>query len=297
MLYVLIFLFVDVCSCLKMLCLLFCCVCGMYVIGQYVSCSCGVGLEFVQYWVYELGDVLCQIDWKLYVCLDCFFVCEFECESLVMVWVLVDVSVLVIQVDCVCLDWLWLDYVCVIVVCLVELVLQQGDWFGLIVVGGDGVWLVLVGSGLCQCDCVYLLLCQLYVYGGWLVVMVLCLVWECVQVGDMLIVLGDGFDDVGIVLLEWLVVVWCEVLYFQLFSVEECDFLFIDGYCFYDLEIGEELFGDGCVICEGYLVWFVVVQCVLYVCFQVVGIVMVMGYLDQLLDVFLCILFVLGSVV
>lgn len=30
----------------------------------------------------------------------------------------------------------------------------------------------------------------------------------------MLIVLGDGFDDVGIVLLEWLVVVWCEVLYF-----------------------------------------------------------------------------------
>jgi uncharacterized protein (DUF58 family) len=268
---------------------------GAHAIGQHASRSRGAGLEFAQYRAYEPGDALRQIDWKLYARSDRFFVRESERESPVTVWVLVDTSASATQADRARPDWSRLDHACATAACLVELALQQGDRFGLIAVGGDGVRLVPAGSGPRQRDRVHLLLRQLHAQGGWPATAALRPVWERVQAGDMLIALGDGFDDAGVDLLERLAAARREVMLIQLLSAEERDFPFTDGHRFHDPETGEELLGDGRAIRDGYLARFAAAQRALLARLQAAGIVAATGYLDQPLDAPLRTLFAPGS--
>jgi uncharacterized protein (DUF58 family) len=268
---------------------------GAHGIGQHASRSRGAGLEFAQYRAYEPGDALRQIDWKLYARSDRFFVRESERESPITSWVLLDATASAAQHDRARPSWSRLDQACATAACLVELALQQGDRFGVIAVNGRGVQLVPAGSGPRQRDRVHLLLRQLQAQGGWPAVDTLRPVWERVQAGDLLVALGDGFDEAGIVLLERLAAARREVLQLQLLSADERDFPFTDGHRFRDPETGEELLGDGRAIRADYLARFGQAQHALQARLHASGIAHVVGYMDQPLDAPLRLLFGPGS--
>ncbi|MCF7751133.1 DUF58 domain-containing protein [Bacillus subtilis subsp. subtilis] len=257
---------------------------GAHGIGQHASRSRGAGLEFAQYRAYEPGDELRQIDWKLYARSDRFFVRESERESPITSWVLIDASASAAQSDRVRPDWSRLDHACATAACVVELALQQGDRFGVIAVNGNGVQLVPAGSGPRQRDRVHLLLRQLRAHGCWPAVEALRPVWERVQPGDLLVALGDGFDEDATVLLERLAAARREVLQVQLLGADERDFPFTDGHRFRDPETGEELLGDGRAIRADYLARFAQAQQALQARLHASGIAYVAGYLDQPLD-------------
>ncbi len=257
---------------------------GAHGIGQHASRSRGAGLEFAQYRAYEPGDELRQIDWKLYARSDRFFVRESERESPVTVWVLVDATASARQHDRARPEWSRLDHACALAACVVELALQQGDRFGVIAVNGDGVQLIPAGSGARQRDRVHLLLRQLRASGGWPASASLRPVWERVLAGDLLVALGDGFDEAATVLLERLAAARREVLQVQLLTAEEREFPFTEGHRFRDPETGEELLGDGRALRAAYLAEFGAAQRALQARLQGSGIAHVTGYLDQPLD-------------
>jgi uncharacterized protein (DUF58 family) len=60
--------------------------------GAHDSRQRGAGIEFSQYRVYEPGDELSKVDWKLFARSDRYFVREAERESEINVWFVVDCS-------------------------------------------------------------------------------------------------------------------------------------------------------------------------------------------------------------
>lgn len=257
---------------------------GAQGIGQHASRSRGAGLEFAQYRAYEPGDELRQIDWKLYARSDRFFVRESERESPVTIWILLDATASAGQRDRDRPAVSRLDHACATAACIVELALQQGDRFGLIAVNGDGVQLVPASSGARQRDRVHLLLHRLRAHGTWPAADALRPVWERVHANDMLVALGDGFDEAGTVLLERLAAARRDVTQLQVLTADERDFPFQDGHRFRDPETGEELLGDGRAIRDDYLARFADAQRLLQSRLQRGGIAHVLTHTDQPLD-------------
>ena len=60
--------------------------------GTHHSVQRGVGIEFSQYRVYEPGDELSKVDWKLFARSDRYFVREAERESDINIWLVIDSS-------------------------------------------------------------------------------------------------------------------------------------------------------------------------------------------------------------
>lgn len=60
--------------------------------GLHASHQRGVGIEFSQYRIYEPGDELSKVDWKLFARSDRYFVREAERESEINVWFVLDCS-------------------------------------------------------------------------------------------------------------------------------------------------------------------------------------------------------------
>ena len=65
--------------------------------GAHNSIQRGVGIEFSQYRVYEPGDDLSKVDWKLFARSDRYFVREAERESDINVWLILDTSASMLQ--------------------------------------------------------------------------------------------------------------------------------------------------------------------------------------------------------
>ncbi len=225
-------------------------------IGLHASRSRGAGLEFAQYRAYEPGDELRQIDWKLYARSDRFFVRESERESPLTVWLLLDATASMQQADQIRRDWTRLHAAKALAACIAELALQQGDAFGLIALNGNGVQLVPAGNGLRQRDRLHLQLHALQAHGRWPAQERLAPVWERIAGNDMVVMIGDGFDEAGIALAERLAKAGRDVIHLQLLTVEERDFPFRDGHRFRDPETGDELLGDGAAIRTDYLARF-----------------------------------------
>ncbi|OEZ01002.1 MULTISPECIES: DUF58 domain-containing protein [Stenotrophomonas] len=257
---------------------------GAQSIGQHASRSRGAGLEFAQYRAYEPGDELRQIDWKLYARSDRFFVRESERESPVTIWILLDATASAGQCDRARPAVSRLDHASAVAACIIELALQQGDRLGLIAISGEGVQLVPAGSGARQRDRIHLLLHRLRAHGAWPASDALRPVWERVQANDMLIALGDGFDEAGTVLLERLAAARRDVAQLQILTADERDFPFQDGHRFRDPETGEELLGDGRAIRDDYLARFAEAQRLLQSRLQRGGIAHVVTHTDQPLD-------------
>lgn len=253
-------------------------------IGAHASRSRGAGLEFAQYRAYEPGDELRQIDWKLYARSDRFFVRESERESPITVWLLLDASASMSQEDQARPDWQRLDAAKALVACLAELAMQQGDAFGLIALGGDGVQLLSAGNGLRQRDRLHLLLHTLQAKGQWPPQQRLSPLWERIASNDLVVMIGDGFDAAGIELAERLAKARRDVVHLQLLTVEERDFPFRDGHRFRDPETGDELLSDGATVRAEYLTRFQEAQRVLDARLQAAGIRHDTAYLDEAID-------------
>ncbi|MBD8697255.1 DUF58 domain-containing protein [Stenotrophomonas sp. CFBP 13718] len=257
---------------------------GMSGIGQHASRSRGAGLEFAQYRAYEPGDELRQVDWKLYARSDRFFVRESERESPITVWLLLDTTASAGQTDRVDPGRSRLDHMRLLAACVVELALQQGDRFGLLAIDGEGLQLVPAGHGARQRDRVYLQLQALRARGGWPAAERLRPLWERVRPGDLLLCIGDGFDETGVVLLEQLARARRDVVLLQVLTADERDFPFDAGHRFRDPETGEEVRGEGAAIRSDYLQRFAEARTALQSRLQAGGIASATSWLDQPLD-------------
>lgn len=253
-------------------------------IGMHASRSRGAGLEFAQYRAYEPGDELRQIDWKLYARSDRFFVRESERESPLTVWLLLDATASMQQADRARRDWTRLHAAKALAACIAELALQQGDAFGFIALNGNGVQLVPAGNGLRQRDRLHLQLHALQAHGQWPAQERLAPVWERIAGNDMVVMIGDGFDEAGIALAERLAKAGRDVVHLQLLTVEERDFPFRDGHRFRDPETGDELLGDGAAIRADYLARFAEAQRRLDARLQAAGIRHDTACLDEPID-------------
>lgn len=222
-------------------------------IGAHASRSRGAGLEFAQYRAYEPGDEPRQIDWKLYARSDRFFVRESERESPITVWLLLDATASMGQADQLRPDWTRLHAAKALAACVAELALQQGDAFGLVAIHGEGLQLLPAGTGLRQRDRLHLQLHALRANGQWPEPQRLAPIWERIATNDMVVMIGDGFDDAAIALAERLANAGRDVVHLQLLTVEERDFPFRDGHRFREPETGEELLADGPAVRAGYL--------------------------------------------
>ena len=264
---------------------------GASGIGQHASRSRGAGLEFAQYRAYEPGDALRQIDWKLYARSDRFFVRESERESPITAWLLLDATGSAGQRDRGGAGRSRLDHMRQLAACLVELALQQGDHFGLLVIDGEGLQLVPAAQGARQRDRVHLQLQAVQARGSWPAPDRLRPLWERVRPGDLLLAIGDGFDEAGIVLLEQLASARREVALLQVLTADERDFPFDAGHRFRDPETGEELLGDGAAIRSDYLQRFAQARAQLQARLQASAIASATAWLDQPLDQPLQVLF------
>lgn len=218
---------------------------GAQGIGAHTSRSRGTGLEFAQYRAYEQGDEPRQIDWKLYARSDKFFVREAERESPLVLWILIDASASMAQADAKRPGWSRLDAAKALAACLAELAIAQGDRFGLIALHEDGLRMLAPGAGPRHRDRLLIELHALTAGGGFPEAARLAPLWERIGAQDLVVMLGDFFDEGGVALVERLAAARREALAIQLLTVEERDFPFEGGHRFRDPETGEELLGDG----------------------------------------------------
>uniref|UniRef100_A0A8J7VWG9 DUF58 domain-containing protein n=1 Tax=Coralloluteibacterium stylophorae TaxID=1776034 RepID=A0A8J7VWG9_9GAMM len=210
-------------------------------IGHHHSRSRGEGLEFAQYRGYEPGDDLRRIDWKLYGRSDRYFVREAERESPLTLWLLVDASASMGQADAARPQRSRLAAAVEFAAALVEVALRQADRFGLLIVAGGALDVVPAGAGLRQRDRCLLALRGVTAAGSWPDEAALRPAWERVAAGDLLVSLGDHFDEAGVRLLERLAAARREVASIQILTAEERDFPFRGGHRFRDPETGVEL--------------------------------------------------------
>ena len=252
--------------------------------GLHRSRSRGAGMEFVQYRGYEPGDELRRIDWKLYARSDRFFVREAERESPLNVWVMLDASGSMAQADEERPGWSRLDAARALAACVFEVALAQGDPFGLALAGNDALALVPAAAGMRQRDRLLMALRDTAAGGGPLAPERLAPLWQRIGPEDVVVVLGDFFDDASTVLAERLAAARREVLAIQLLTVAERDFPFGDGRLFRDPETGAELPGDGPAMREGFLARFGQARRELQARFNAAGIRHAEYVLDEPLD-------------
>ncbi|MFT4198345.1 MAG: DUF58 domain-containing protein [Pseudoxanthomonas sp.] len=253
-------------------------------IGLHASRSRGAGLEFAQYRAYEPGDDLRQVDWKLYARSDRFFVREAERESPLTLWLLLDASASAAQADQRRPGHTRLDAIKTLAACAAEVALRQGDRFGLVAVRGDGLALLPAAAGPRQRDRLWLALQALQAQGGWPPAEVLRPVWERIAAHDLVLALGDGFDDGALDLLERLAGARREVLQLQVLCCDERDFPFAGSHRFVDPETGEAVPGDGAAMRADYLRRFDAAQRARRARLQAAGIRHATTWLDQAPD-------------
>lgn len=221
--------------------------------GLHASPSRGAGLEFAQYRAYEPGDELRQVDWKLYARSDRFFVREAERDSPLDLWLLLDTSASMSQVDDSRPDWSRLDAARALAACCIDIALRQNDRFGVLGVGANGLQVTGLGQGARHRDRCLLALRNLQPSGGWADARQLRPVWEAMRAQQLVIAIGDQFDDEAVGLLADLSAARREVLCVQVLTVGERDFPYRGGQRFRDPETGTELLGDAASVRDGFL--------------------------------------------
>jgi uncharacterized protein (DUF58 family) len=252
--------------------------------GQHASRSRGAGMEFAQYRPYAPGDEPRQIDWKLFARADRYYVREAERDSPLTAWLLVDCSASMRQADAARPDWSRLDAARVLAACLAELAVRQGDRVGAIAVRDAGLGLVPAGNGPRHRDRLLLAMQDWEAAGAWPTEASLRPVWERVHAGDLLVAIGDGFDEGMLALLEKLAAARREVVFLQVLTGEEREFPFQGGRRFVDPESGAELLGDGPASRADFLARFAAARAGLQARLAAAGIRHAEVFLDQPLD-------------
>lgn len=229
---------------------------GRQGIGHHASRNRGSGLEFAQYRAYESGDEPRQIDWKLYARSDRFFVREAERDSPVRAWVLLDTTASMTQADEAAPTRRRFDVARLVATCVYEIAQRQGDACGLVLCGGGGVALETPGTGPRQRDRLRHALDRVDPRGEWPHATALAPAWGRIARGDLVVAIGDWFDDAAVEQLVQLARAGREVVAIRVLTADERDFPFADGRRFVDPESGESLLGDGPALRADYLARF-----------------------------------------
>ncbi len=252
--------------------------------GQHSSRSRGAGLEFAQYRAYEPGDEPRQVDWKLYARSDRYFVREAERDSPLTAWIVIDATASMAQADPDRPGWTRLDAARALAACTLEIALRQGDRFGLASIGGDGVRVHAAGTGSRQRDRCLLALHALTASGRWPADAALQPAWERMAPGNLVLMLGDGFDDAATAFATRLAAARREVVAIRILTVGERDFAFDGGYRFQDPESGQDLLGDAAALRAGFLERFTASREALRARLAASGVRQVEHVLDEPLD-------------
>jgi uncharacterized protein (DUF58 family) len=224
--------------------------------GMHESRNRGGGLEFAQYRAYERGDDLRTIDWKLYARSDRFFVRDAERESPVAVWVVIDSSASMAQADLAAPGWSRFDAARRVAACLIEVALQHGDRFGVVVEGADGPVVITPQAGARHRDRMLLALAPLAPGGVAQWERDVAVFGERFGAHDLIVIISDGFDEGCVATAERLAASGRDVSLIQVLTADERDFPFDGGYRFHDPETGAQLVGDGRVLRADFLARF-----------------------------------------
>lgn len=269
---------------------------GSQGIGLHRSDSRGSGLEFAQYRAYEPGDEPRQIDWKLYARSDKFFVREAERESPVAIWVLIDASASMGQADQDRPAYSRLVAAKAMGAAVAEVALAQGDRFGLIALGSDGLGLLPADAGPRHRDRMRLLLLSIGAARGFAADDQLAPLWDRIGARDLAILLSDCFDEGAVALAEKLAAAGREAVVVEMLTAAERDFAFPGGYRFRDPETGDELLGDGPALRSGFLARFAEARKALHDRLDAAGVRHAAHVLDEPVDLPLRRLFGVGGV-
>ena len=252
--------------------------------GMHESRNRGGGLEFAQYRAYERGDDLRQIDWRLYARSDRFFVRDAERESPVAVWVVIDASASMAQADLARPDWSRFDAARRLAASLVEIALNQGDRFGVVVEGATGPLVLAPQAGARHRDRVLLALAPLLAKGAAAWGRDVAVFGERIGAHDLIVMLSDGFDEGCIAAAERLASSGRDVALILILTADERDFPFDGGYLFRDPESGAQLVGDGRRLREDFLARFAAARAALAARLDASGVRHVEHFIDEPAD-------------
>jgi len=213
--------------------------------GHHASRNRGGTMEFAQYRAYERGDDLRRIDWKLYSRSDRLFVRDAERESPVAIWIVLDASASMGQADGRKPGWTRFDAARRLAAAIVEVALQQGDRFGVIVVQAAGAVVVPPSSDSRHRDLIRLALAPLRPEGAPQWERDLKALGQQISPGDLTIFCSDGFDDGCVAAAERLALSGRDVAFVQLLTADERDFPFERSLLFRDPESQATIAGDG----------------------------------------------------
>lgn len=221
--------------------------------GLHASQQRGSGLEFSQYRSYEPGDDLRQVDWKLFARSDRYFVREAERESPLAIWIVLDTTASMTQVDQSRPRTTRLDIAKGIAACAVHVALQGGDRFGVIAVNDAQVQPTPSGLGARHRDRCLLALDAMQSAGRWPDAARLSPAWNMLTPRSLVLLLSDCFDDAVIEMAEKLAATGRDVCIVQVLMADERDFPYRGGHLFVDSESAATLLGDADALRAEYL--------------------------------------------
>jgi len=214
-------------------------------LGQNASRQRGQGLEFSQYRAYEPGDEPRHIDWKLFARSDRYFVREAESEAGLAIWMVVDCSASMAQSDLATPSKDKLSVARTLAAATIDIALREGDRFGLLLVGAGQLTWVASARGPRHRDRCVLALTQATAEGEWPTLASLQRAWERIEPTAVVVMIGDGFDEVSSGFALQLAATRRDVRSIALTSVDERDFDLRGAFVFEDPETGARLASDG----------------------------------------------------
>jgi uncharacterized protein (DUF58 family) len=208
-------------------------------LGLNASRRRGPGLEFSQHRGYEPGDEPRRIDWKLFARSDRYFVRESESEAALSLWLLVDHSASLAEVDA---DgsskW---ARACQLSAALIELATRQNDRFALALIGAGRLQPGPLGAGPRQRDRCLGALRGGQPAGRWPEDSLLDTLFGLIPRDAIVVLIGDGFEPAGERLAIRLSAAGRDVRHIALSTDIETSFTLRGSLRLQDPETGDEL--------------------------------------------------------
>ncbi len=203
--------------------------------GLHQSPYRGYSVEFAEHREYAPGDEIRRIDWKVYGKFDRYFVKEYEEETNLRAYLLLDASA---SMDYGSQGITKFDYACYLAVSLAYLMLRQGDSVGLVTFGAQVQRYIPPRAGLKHMQALTSHLEATQPHGETHLDQVLREVAGKLTKRGMIIVISDLFDDPDTVMraLQYFRHRRNEVLVFHLLDHNELDFPFDRLTVFEDIE-------------------------------------------------------------
>jgi uncharacterized protein (DUF58 family) len=214
--------------------------------GLQTSMQRGSGIEFSQYRLYEPGDALARIDWKLFARSDRYFVREAERESNINLWLVLDASDSMLQIS---QDsarkggWNKLDYGRYLLATVAYLAQQQGDAVGLLGLSTANIDYLPALSGGQQLQKIMLQLARMQSGQMFPAVQNLQAQLNKVRSNGLILVVSDFYQQNNEIIdfIRELASPSTDVVAIQLSSQDEISFPFNGQIRFQDLESHEEI--------------------------------------------------------